>query len=723
MTTEEQARQLLYQELQEFSKKSIDGALGLLQEGNTIPFIARYRKEVTGYLDEVAILKIAERKQYLDNLLKRKEDVLKNIAEQGKLTPALQKAIEGASQLTQVEDLYLPFKQKRRTKATIAKENGLEPLAALLTVQDPKLAVEERASEFLNEKVSTVEEALAGAIEILAEGYAENAQYRQKIRQLTRAKGLYETKEKDATLDEKGVYQLYYEFKEPLAKMVSHRILATNRGEKEGVLKVNLIAPEGEILQYLQEKIMTRQSPATAYLLTAINEAYKRFIGPSIERELRKELTDAAEEQAIKIFGENLKNLLLQPALKGKVVMGFDPAYRTGCKLAVVDATGKLLGVDVIYPHKPAPEAKRKAAFGQFKQLLKEYQVEMIAIGNGTASRESEEFVASVLKEMPTEIFYLIVSEAGASVYSASQEARDEFPQLQVEQRSAVSIARRIQDPLAELVKIDPQAVGVGQYQHDVSQKNLKEQLSFVVETAVNRVGVNLNTASAQLLQFVAGLNKTIAQNIITYREEAGVFTSRAQLKKVPRLGPKAFEQAVGFLRILNGKNPLDQTGIHPESYRATEALLTNLNLPAKALGTAAMNTALSAVDIPAMAEELSIGEATLADIIQQLQKPGRDIRDDLPQPLLKKDILKLEDLAAGMELEGTVRNVVDFGAFVDIGVKQDGLVHLSKLAKTFVKHPTDVVAVGDVVTVWVEAVDSKRGRISLTMIAPKKND
>lgn len=723
MTTEEQARQLLYQELQEFSKKSIDGALGLLQEGNTIPFIARYRKEVTGYLDEVAILKIAERKQYLDNLLKRKEDVLKNIAEQGKLTPALQKAIEGASQLTQVEDLYLPFKQKRRTKATIAKENGLEPLAALLTVQDPKLAVEERASEFLNEKVSTVEEALAGAIEILAESYAENAQYRQKIRQLTRAKGLYETKEKDATLDEKGVYQLYYEFKEPLAKMVSHRILATNRGEKEGVLKVNLIAPEGEILQYLQEKIMTRQSPATVYLLTAINEAYKRFIGPSIERELRKELTDAAEEQAIKIFGENLKNLLLQPALKGKVVMGFDPAYRTGCKLAVVDATGKLLGVDVIYPHKPAPEAKRKAAFGQFKQLLKEYQVEMIAIGNGTASRESEEFVASVLKEMPTEIFYLIVSEAGASVYSASQEARDEFPQLQVEQRSAVSIARRIQDPLAELVKIDPQAVGVGQYQHDVSQKNLKEQLSFVVETAVNRVGVNLNTASAQLLQFVAGLNKTIAQNIITYREEAGVFTSRAQLKKVPRLGPKAFEQAVGFLRILNGKNPLDQTGIHPESYRATEALLTNLNLPAKALGTAAMNTALSAVDIPAMAEELSIGEATLADIIQQLQKPGRDIRDDLPQPLLKKDILKLEDLAAGMELEGTVRNVVDFGAFVDIGVKQDGLVHLSKLAKTFVKHPTDVVAVGDVVTVWVEAVDSKRGRISLTMIAPKKND
>lgn len=723
MTTEEQARQLLYQELQEFSKKSIDGALGLLQEGNTIPFIARYRKEVTGYLDEVAILKIAERKQYLDNLLKRKEDVLKNIAEQGKLTPALQKAIEGASQLTQVEDLYLPFKQKRRTKATIAKENGLEPLAALLTAQDPKLAVEERASEFLNEKVSTVEEALAGAIEILAEGYAENAQYRQKIRQLTRAKGLYETKEKDAALDEKGVYQLYYEFKEPLAKMVSHRILATNRGEKEGILKVNLIAPEGEILQYLQEKIMTRQSPATAYLLTATNEAYKRFIGPSIERELRKELTDAAEEQAIKIFGENLKNLLLQPALKGKVVMGFDPAYRTGCKLAVVDATGKLLGVDVIYPHKPAPEAKRKAAFGQFKQLLKEYQVEMIAIGNGTASRESEEFVASVLKEMPTEIFYLIVSEAGASVYSASQEARDEFPQLQVEQRSAVSIARRIQDPLAELVKIDPQAVGVGQYQHDVSQKNLKEQLSFVVETAVNRVGVNLNTASAQLLQFVAGLNKAIAQNIITYREEAGVFTSRAQLKKVPRLGPKAFEQAVGFLRILNGQNPLDQTGIHPESYRATEALLTNLNLSAKALGTAAMNTALSTVDVPAMAEELSIGEATLADIIQQLQKPGRDIRDDLPQPLLKKDILKLEDLAAGMELEGTVRNVVDFGAFVDIGVKQDGLVHLSKLAKTFVKHPTDVVAVGDVVTVWVEAVDSKRGRISLTMIAPKKND
>lgn len=715
---------LLFKELTEFPKKSIQGTLQLLEEGNTIPFIARYRKEVTGNLDEVAILKISQRKQYLDNLNKRKEDVLKNILEQGKLTQELQGQILQAEQLTQVEDLYLPYKQKRRTKATIAKENGLGPLAEKIAQQNPRFDLKGALEEFVTEKVPTKEQVLAGAVEILAEDISDNSQYRQVIREKTKKRGLYEVTLKDETLDEQAVYEMYYDFKEPLSKMVPHRVLATNRGEKEGVLKVAVIAPVEEITTYLQTKILKKpETQSTPVLQQALEEAYKRFIGPAIEREIRKELTEVAESQAIKIFGENLQHLLLQPALKGKVVLGFDPAYRTGCKLAVVDETGKVLGIDVIYPHKPAKEDVRKAAKPKFMALLRKYHVQMIAIGNGTASRESEEFVANCLQEMPEEIYYLIVSEAGASVYSASKEAREEFPDLHVEQRSAVSIARRIQDPLAELVKIDPQAVGVGQYQHDVSQKQLKEQLSFVVETAVNRVGVNLNTASAELLQFVAGLNKTIAQNIIGFRKEIGHFTKRNQLKKVPRLGPKAFEQAVGFLRVLNGKDALDATGIHPESYDATEKLLTSLNFSAKDLGSEALKEALSQLDLEKTAESLAVGEATLKDIVEQLQKPGRDIRDELPQPILKKDVLKIEDLKPGMELEGTVRNVVDFGAFVDIGVKQDGLVHLSKLAKTFVKHPTDVVAVGEVVTVWVEAVDAKRGRISLTMVSPKKEE
>ncbi len=713
---------LLIAELKEYPAKSILNTLHLLDEGNTIPFIARYRKEATGNLDEVAIQKISERRLYLENLTKRKEEVLRIIEEQEKLTPELAQKIKDATQLNQVEDLYLPFKQKRRTKATIAKENGLEPLSARIKEERADFSLEKEAPAFLNEKVTTIDEALAGVIEILAEGISENATYRQFIRRLTRQKGLYQVSAKDQELDEKGVYQLYYDFKEPLVKMVSHRVLASNRGEKEGVLKVSLEAPIGEILAYLEEKeIKNPNNSTTPYLKEAIAEAYKRFMGPAIEREIRKELTEKAEEQAITIFGENLKHLLLQPALKGKTVLGFDPAYRTGCKLAIVDETGKLLGIDVIYPHKPAKEDKRRAAKGEFISLLKEYKVEMIAIGNGTASRESEEFVANILSEIPEDIYYMIVSEAGASVYSASKEAREEFPELHVEQRSAVSIARRIQDPLAELVKIDPQAVGVGQYQHDVSQKRLKEQLAFVVETAVNKVGVNLNTASSALLQFVAGLNKTIAQNIVTYREEVGGFTARQELKKVPRLGPKAFEQSVGFLRVLNGKHPLDATGIHPESYGETKILLQSLGLTEKEIGSEKLQHALAEISISKTAAELDLGEETLKDILEQLKKPGRDIRDDLPQPLLKKGILKIEDLAVGMELEGTIRNVVDFGAFVDIGVKQDGLVHLSKLTSSFVKHPTDVVSVGEVVTVWIDGVDEKRGRISLTMIPPKK--
>ena len=723
MDNEQQAVSLLKMELKEFPQRSIDGVLKLLAEGNTIPFIARYRKEVTGNLDEVAIQKISERKTYLDNLLKRKDDILKNIDEQGKLTDDLRAKIEKATQLNQLEDLYLPFKQKRRTKATIAKENGLEPLANLIVAQQKNSQLDARAAEFISENVPTVEDAFAGAIEIIAESISEDAKFRQAIRQLTLRKAEFETSVKDETLDEKGVYQTYYEFKEPLAKMVAHRVLAINRGEKEGVLKAGLIAPVGEIMTYLTENLVRGVSESTPYLETAIDEAYKRFIGPSIEREIRKDLSDKAEEQAIKIFGENLQHLLLQPALKGKVVMGFDPAYRTGCKLAIVDATGKLLTVDVIYPHKPAGAAERAAAKPKFIKLLKDYGVQMISIGNGTASRESEEFVANILAEMPEEIYYLITNEAGASVYSASKEARDEFPELPVEKRSAVSIARRIQDPLAELVKIDPQAVGVGQYQHDVSQKNLKEELGFVVETAVNRVGVNLNTASPQLLQFVAGLNKTIAQNIVTYREDSGEFSSRAQLKKVPRLGPKAYEQAVGFLRVPAAKNPLDQTGIHPESYDITKKLLADAGLKLKDLGTDDFNATLNAMNLKEEARALEVGDETLKDIVLQLQKPGRDVRDDLPQPLLKKNILHVEDLQVGMELEGTIRNVVDFGAFVDIGVKQDGLVHLSKLSTSFVKHPTDVVSVGQVVTVWIDGVDVKRGRISMTMIPPKNND
>lgn len=713
--------QLVQKELSDYRPKQLTTVLNLLNEGNTVPFIARYRKEMTGSLDEVQIREIEERYAYLVNLEKRKNEVIRLIDEQGKLTPELETEITQSVKMQQVEDLYRPYKQKRRTKATIAKEKGLEPLALwLMQLTDGE--VQSEAEKYIDKEkeVSSAEEALQGAHEIIAEQVSDNAKFRTWIRSYTYNKGMYVSQVKDEKIDEKGVYEMYYDFAEPVHKMVSHRILATNRGEKEEVLKVFLQVDEAAVLAYLDRQLVKNPaSPSSSFVREAYQDSYKRFIQPAIERELRNELTEKADEQAIAIFGENLRNLLLQPPLKGKVVLGFDPAYRTGCKLAVVDATGKVLAIEVIYPHKPAAQAKREAAGPAFIQLINQYQVDMVAIGNGTASRESELFVAEQLKSADHKAYYAIVNEAGASVYSASEIARKEFPHLQVEERSAVSIARRLQDPLAELVKIDPKAVGVGQYQHDVSQKRLAEQLDFVVETAVNQVGVDVNTASPQLLQHISGLNKTTAQNIVSYREENGEFTARTQLKKVPRLGPKAYEQAIGFLRVPGGKNILDNTGIHPESYSIAKDILMTVHLSEKELGTEEAVEKLTRLSAEKLAESLSVGEETLADILAGLTKPGRDMRDEMPAPLLRTDVLSMEDLKPGMELTGTVRNVIDFGAFVDIGVKQDGLVHISKLSKKFVKHPTDVVSVGDIVTVWIEQVDTKKGRISLTMLSP----
>ncbi len=713
--------QLVQKELSDYRPKQLTTVLNLLNEGNTVPFIARYRKEMTGSLDEVQIREIEERYAYLENLEKRKNEVIRLIDEQGKLTPELETEITQSVKMQQVEDLYRPYKQKRRTKATIAKEKGLEPLALwLMQLTDGEVQSEAEKYIAKEKEVSSAEEALQGAHEIIAEQVSDNAKFRTWIRSYTYNKGMYVSQVKDEKIDEKGVYEMYYDFAEPVHKMVSHRILATNRGEKEEVLKVFLQVDEAAVLAYLDRQLVKNPaSPSSSFVREAYQDSYKRFIQPAIERELRNELTEKADEQAIAIFGENLRNLLLQPPLKGKVVLGFDPAYRTGCKLAVVDATGKVLAIEVIYPHKPAAQAKREAAGPAFIQLINQYQVDMVAIGNGTASRESELFVAEQLKSADHKAYYAIVNESGASVYSASEIARKEFPHLQVEERSAVSIARRLQDPLAELVKIDPKAVGVGQYQHDVSQKRLAEQLDFVVETAVNQVGVDVNTASPQLLQHISGLNKTTAQNIVSYREENGEFTARTQLKKVPRLGPKAYEQAIGFLRVPGGKNILDNTGIHPESYSIAKDILMTVHLSEKELGTEEAVEKLTRLSAEKLAESLSVGEETLADILAGLTKPGRDMRDEMPAPLLRTDVLSMEDLKPGMELTGTVRNVIDFGAFVDIGVKQDGLVHISKLSKKFVKHPTDVVSVGDIVTVWIEQVDTKKGRISLTMLSP----
>ncbi|CAI3347414.1 Tex family protein [Enterococcus cecorum] len=711
--------QQLVTELAPITKVQIEAVLNLLADGATIPFIARYRKEKTGSLDEVQIKNIQDRYQYLENLQKRKEEIIENISNQGKLTEELRAEILAANVLQKLEDLYRPYKQKKRTKATIAKENGLEPLSEAVFQNQDQAVLEKMAQLSTNEAVPTLDDVWNGVHEILAEKIADEAKYREWIRNFTYKNGQYTCQVKDESLDERKVYEIYYEFTQPIKSMVSHRILATNRGEKEGVLKVNLEVDTNKIHEYLARHIIPKKANewVVEKLTTAYEDAYKRFIQPAIEREIRNELTEKADEQAIEVFGENLRNLLLQSPLKGKVVMGFDPAYRTGCKLAIMDPTGKVLAIDVIYATMGS-EKQLKEAAKKFIQLIEDYQVEMVAIGNGTASRESEQFVAEQLKKINRKVYYIIVNEAGASVYSASEVARAEFPDLQVEQRSAVSIGRRLQDPLAELVKIDPKAVGVGQYQHDVSQKQLAQQLDFVVETVVNQVGVNVNTASSQLLARIAGLNKTTAQNIVNYREENGAFSQRNQLKKVPRLGPKAFEQAIGFLRIPNGKNILDNTPIHPESYQATKDLLDALNINLTMLDTPEAKSQLQKIDIKQLSEKLAIGRETLQDIIDSLLKPGRDLREDMPAPILRSDVLSIEDLKVGMKLQGTVRNVIDFGAFVDIGVKQDGLVHISKLSDRFVKHPSEVVAVGDIVQVWITSVDTQKGRIGLSMLA-----
>ncbi|AOR96867.1 Tex family protein [Bacillus subtilis] len=701
------------------SQKHVESVIRLLEDGNTVPFIARYRKEQTGSMDEVQIQTISERWQYIQNLNQRKEEVIRLIAEQDKLTDDLKGKIEQSVKLQEVEDLYRPYKQKRKTKATVAKSKGLEPLADyILTLpQDDRLAA--TADQYISEEkeVFTREEAIEGAKHIIAEQISDEPTFRKWIRQETFKRGTIKSAAgKSADTDEKNVYEMYYEYEEPIAKVVPHRVLAMNRGEKEDILKVAIEPPADHIKAYLEKQIIKNRSTSVREILQeTIEDSYKRLIQPAIEREIRKELSEKADEQAIHIFSENLRKLLLQPPIKGKTVLGVDPAFRTGCKLAVSDETGKVLKIDVIYPH--APVNKTKEAHEKVKKILEQYQVEMVAIGNGTASRETEQFIVNVLKDMPRKIYYVIVNEAGASVYSASELAREEFPDLKVEERSAVSIARRLQDPLAELVKIDPKSVGVGQYQHDVSQKRLNESLRFVVETVVNQVGVNVNTASAALLQYVAGLSKSVAGNVVKKREEIGKFSNRKELKDIPRLGAKTYEQCIGFLRVQEGTEPLDRTGIHPESYKETKALLKKLGLSTEHIGTAELKDKINQLALSETAKELGIGEITLKDICEQLTRPERDPRDEVPKPLLKTDVLQLEDLKEGMELQGTVRNVVDFGAFVDIGVKQDGLVHISKLSNQFVKHPLDVVSVGDIVTVWVDGVDVQKGRVSLSMV------
>ncbi|PRR88953.1 Tex family protein [Bacillus atrophaeus] len=701
------------------SQKNVESVIQLLEDGNTVPFIARYRKEQTGSMDEVQIQTISERWQYIQNLNQRKEEVIRLIAEQDKLTDELRQKIEQSVKLQEVEDLYRPYKQKRKTKATVAKSKGLEPLAEYILTLPKDDRIAQIADQYISEEkeVLSREDAIEGAKHIIAEQLSDEPSFRKWIRQETFKKGtLKSTAGKSVDADEKNVYEMYYEYEEPIPKVVPHRVLAVNRGEKEDILKVSIEPPADVIKAYLEKQIIKqRTTPVRDILLDTIEDSYKRLIQPAIEREIRKELSEKADAQAIHIFSENLRKLLLQPPMKGKIVLGVDPAFRTGCKLAVADETGKVLKIDVIYPH--APVKKTKEAQDKVKAILEDYRVEVVAIGNGTASRETEQFIVDVLKDTPRDIYYLIVNEAGASVYSASELAREEFPDLQVEERSAVSIARRLQDPLAELVKIDPKSVGVGQYQHDVSQKNLNDSLRFVVETVVNQVGVNVNTASAALLQYVAGLSKSVAGNVVKKRDELGKFSTRKELKGIPRLGAKTYEQCIGFLRVPDGTEPLDRTGIHPESYKETKSLLKKLQLTTEQIGTAELKEKISKLDLSETARELEIGEITLKDICEQLTRPERDPRDEVPKPLLKTDVLQLEDLKEGMELQGTVRNVVDFGAFVDIGVKQDGLVHISKLSNQFVKHPLDVVSVGDIVTVWVDGVDAQKGRVSLSMV------
>ncbi|ACT03585.1 RNA binding S1 domain protein [Paenibacillus sp. JDR-2] len=698
----------------------VKSAVALLDEGNTIPFIARYRKEMTGELDENDLRAIEERLQYMRNLEERKREVIRLIDEQGKLTDELRRSIEASGKLQEVEDLYRPYRQKRKTRASVAKERGLEPLALWLWAQPRQGEPLAEASKYVNEDkgVASAEDALQGAMDILAENIADDAAIRSWVRKHTFDQALLKTEAKNA--DAESVYEMYYSYQEPVRKLPPHRVLAINRGEREDILRVSFELSAERIHEFIQRKVLRQQTaPAVRDVLAAvIEDAYKRLISPSIEREVRGELTEKAEEHAISIFSENLRNLLLQPPVRGNVVLGVDPAYRTGCKLAVIDDTGKLMEVAVTYPTPPnnkAAEAE-KIINGQIDR----YGVTLIVIGNGTASRETEQFIAGLIGKRKAagqgELKYIIVSEAGASVYSASKLAAEEFPDLDVAERSAVSIARRLQDPLAELVKIEPKAIGVGQYQHDVSQKRLDESLGGVVESAVNHVGVDVNTASASLLSYVAGINATIAKNIVKYREENGRFAKRGQLQKVPRLGAKSYEQCIGFLRIPEAANPLDSTPIHPESYDVVGKLFAELGLKQNQLGTEELKEKLSGIDPAAMASSLGVGVPTLKDIIDSLLRPGRDPREELPPPIFHTDVLNIEDLTPGMELQGTVRNVIDFGAFIDIGIKNDGLVHISQMSDKFVKHPMDVVSVGDNVTVWVLGVDLKKGRVSLTM-------
>lgn len=692
--------------------------VGLLDEGNTIPFIARYRKEMTGELDENQLRDIEERLAYLRNLESRKLEVIRLIAEQDKLTDELKQAIEQSVKLQELEDLYRPYRQKRKTRASVAKEKGLEPLATWILAQPRQGDLQAEAGKYINEEkgVKTAEEAIQGAMDIIAEQIADDAKIRSWIRQYTYDQGIVRTEAKDA--EQESVYEMYYSYQEPVRKLPPHRILAVNRGEREDVLKVSLEVQNDRIHDYIGRRMIKGPSVVKDTLQTVIEDAYKRLLTPSIEREVRNEMTEKAEEKAIEVFAENLRNLLLQAPVKGKVVLGVDPAYRTGCKLAVVDDTGKMLEIAVTYP--TPPNNKVTEAKAKFRKLIDTYGVELIVIGNGTASRETEQFVAELIGEIKERrLQYLIVNEAGASVYSASKLAQTEFPDLDVAERSAISIARRLQDPLAELVKIEPKAIGVGQYQHDVTQKRLDESLTFVVESAVNHVGVDVNTASPSLLSYVSGINSTLAKNIVKYREDNGKFISRAQLQKVPRLGAKAYEQCAGFLRISEGKNPLDNTPIHPESYEVVDKLFSELKLKLSQLGSQELKDMLQHVEPAELAVKLGVGVPTLRDILDSLQRPGRDPRDELPAPIFRTDVLQIEDLAPGMELQGTVRNVIDFGAFVDIGIKNDGLVHISQLSDSYVKHPMDVVSVGDTVTVWVLSVDLKKGRVSLTMKKP----
>ena len=710
--------QVITQELG-VEKWQVEAAVKLIDEGNTIPFISRYRKEATGTLNDEQLRNLNERLTYLRNLEDKKKQVLSSIEDQGKLTEELKAQILAAQTLVVVEDLYRPYRPKRRTRATIAKEKGLEPLANIIMLQMTGKSIEEEAEAFVSEEkeVASVADAIAGAKDIIAEHISDEADYRIHIRDLTAQKGTINSTAKDP--EAQSVYEMYYEFEEPVKKLAGHRVLALNRGEKEKFLTIKVAAPEEDILRYLEKQVITRDNPFTTPILKEVTEdSYKRLIAPAIEREIRSDLTEKAEDGAIKVFGKNLEQLLMQPPIAGQTVLGWDPAFRTGCKLAVVDPTGKVLDTTVVYPTAPTNEKKIRAAKDTVEAMIKKYGISLISVGNGTASRESEQVIVDMLKEIPeAKVQYVITNEAGASVYSASKLATDEFPNFDVGQRSATSIARRVQDPLAELVKIDPKSIGVGQYQHDMNQKKLGEALTGVVEDSVNKVGVDLNTASASLLEYISGVSKAIAKNIVIYREENGRFTSRKDLLKVAKLGPKAFEQCAGFMRITGGSNPLDATSVHPESYEAASRLLEKLGYSAEDIaGGKLAGLSRQIRDYKKTADELEIGEITLRDIVKELEKPARDPRDEMPKPILRTDVLDIKDLKEGMILKGTVRNVIDFGAFVDIGVHQDGLVHISQMSEKFIKHPLEAVSVGDVVEVRVLGVDEKKNRISLSM-------